>query len=190
MPYSLDDSAGLKVTPAGRHVLSRCMSEDFTGLEFAEALGLLPPPQPATSRAAPAMTTSRSRGARGLVGVADHRLGIHDPIEVIRRGTQCRCGVAQGRAFVVGLVRDLRCLVVADVRADRGHEHQRTAEVLVDLLPGELGALDAVATANHGPSSVAVQPCVVLVRQFEVERGQVGLQVLEREGSGDRDDDR
>ena len=60
----------------------------------------------------------------------------------------------------------------------------------VDLLPGELGALDAVATANHGPSLVAVQPCVVLVRQFEVERGQVGRQVLEREGSGDRDDDR
>jgi hypothetical protein len=47
------------------------MSEDFTGLElppdpgcdcepleFAEALGLLPPPQPASSKAVPAMTTS------------------------------------------------------------------------------------------------------------------------------------
>jgi hypothetical protein len=31
---------------------------DDDPLEFAEALGLLPPPQPANSRAVPAMTTS------------------------------------------------------------------------------------------------------------------------------------
>jgi hypothetical protein len=46
------------------------MSEDFAWLEFAEALGLLPPPQPATSRAAPAMTTRKLREWRRFTAIS------------------------------------------------------------------------------------------------------------------------
>ena len=41
----------------------------------------------------------------------------------------------QRRPVLVGLLRDLRGVVVADMRVERGHEHQAAREVLVDARP-------------------------------------------------------
>jgi hypothetical protein len=51
---------------------------------------------------------------------------------------------------VVGLVPDRGDLVVADVRAERGHNHQGAVEVVADLVAIQLGAGDAVAAELLG----------------------------------------
>jgi hypothetical protein len=43
---------------------------DDDPLEFVDALELLPPPQPANSRAVPAMTTSELRAWRGFTAIS------------------------------------------------------------------------------------------------------------------------
>src|SRR5260370_14944732 len=51
-------------------------------------------------------------------------------------------GLLQGQPLVIGLVRDRRGFVVADHRAQRGHQHQRAVNHLVDALAVEPRALD------------------------------------------------
>src|SRR5438105_4010220 len=59
--------------------------------------------------------------------VPDHLLRIYDLVEpslVDVAGPEC--GLLQGHALVVRLVRDRRRPVIPDHRAERGHQHQRT----------------------------------------------------------------
>src|SRR4051812_38682120 len=66
---------------------------------------------------------------------AGHVLGTHELIEAgggqVAEGER---GFAQGRAVVVGLLGDLGGLVVPDLGRERGDEHERPAQVGVDLL--------------------------------------------------------
>jgi SAM-dependent methyltransferase len=62
----------------------------------------------------------RTDGARGLA--SDHLLGPHPFVELLARDeAQLDRGLAERRPVPVGRLRDLRRLVVADVRVERGH---------------------------------------------------------------------
>src|SRR6516162_1009765 len=51
-----------------------------------------------------------------------------------RHEAQLECGLAQGEILSVRLEGDLRRLLVADVRVERCHQHERAVEVLADAL--------------------------------------------------------
>src|SRR5882672_10452867 len=86
-----------------------------------------------------------------LTGLADHGLRPDPLVELLR------CHIAererrllQGRAFLVRLLRDLRRLVVADVRVERGDEHERVPQQLLDALAPGLDAGRAVLVEPRG----------------------------------------
>src|SRR5918912_2398304 len=75
--------------------------------------------------------------------MADHLFRIDDLIEALlvdEAGSERR--LFQRQALVIGLVRDLGRLVVADYRAERRHQHQRAADHLVDTLAVEPRTVD------------------------------------------------
>jgi hypothetical protein len=75
------------------------------------------------------VTSPRSRSGSPTMVSSGRRCGRSRPP---RR--RARAGLAQRGAFVVGLVGDRGGLVVADVWAERGYEHQRPANVLAAVL--------------------------------------------------------
>src|SRR4051794_38752786 len=55
----------------------------------------------------------------------EHRLGADPGVELIRlEVTERHRRLLEGRSLLVGLLGDLRRLVVADMRVERGHQHQ------------------------------------------------------------------
>src|SRR5262245_24388763 len=74
---------------------------------------------------------------------ADHLPGVDDLVEPLRVDIAgLERGFLQSQALVVRLVRNRGRLVVADHRAERGHQHQRAVDHLVDPLSVEPRALD------------------------------------------------
>src|SRR5437660_10375410 len=89
--------------------------------------------------------TRRSDRRTSTVTTADHPFGAHPRIEIASADvTECERRFAQRRAFVMRLLRDCRGLVVADVRRERGDEHQRAADKLADARPVGLDSTRAV----------------------------------------------
>src|SRR5687767_10108444 len=75
----------------------------------------------------------------------DHRVGAHPAVEVLRAYvTERKRGVAQRAALAVRLLRDLGRAVVADVRRERGDQHERALEKLADAWLVRLDAARAV----------------------------------------------
>src|SRR6266446_702869 len=75
--------------------------------------------------------------------VPDHLARVDDLVEArLVDITGLERGLFQAQVCVVRLVRDFGRLVIADHRAERGHQHQRAADHLVDALLVEPGSLD------------------------------------------------
>nr|GFD54594.1 hypothetical protein [Tanacetum cinerariifolium] len=91
---------------------------------------------------------------------------------------------AQGQAFAVGLLGDLRRLVIANVGVQRGHQHQAALQMLGHLGGVGLHAGDAVfveVTAAVAEQSDRLQQVVDDDRLEHVQ-----LQVTLAGGKGDR----
>src|SRR5258706_4400781 len=92
--------------------------------------------------------------------------------------------LAQARSFLVRLLRDLRRLVVADVRVQRRHEHQRALHQFVDARRVRFDAARAVlleAARTVGQQANALQQ---VVDDHRLEHVQ--LEVARRTGQVDR----
>ena len=87
----------------------------------------------------------------------DHRVGAHPAVEVRRAHVaQRERGLAQRGALAVRLLRDLGGAVVADVRRERGHQHERALDQLADA---RLVRLDAArAMLLERAAAVGEQP--------------------------------
>ena len=80
--------------------------------------------------------------AGGDIGV-DHLGRVDDAVEVgLGDEAELQRGGFEREVVVLGVMRDLRRLVVADHRHQRGHQHQRALDILLDLFAVRLGALD------------------------------------------------
>src|SRR5205814_1229546 len=76
---------------------------------------------------------------------ADHVLGNdHLVILLLADFSRPQRGLFEGRTVGGGLLGDVRGILVADHRRQRGHQHQRVPDVAVDLVAIELRALDRV----------------------------------------------
>src|SRR5207253_2033737 len=64
--------------------------------------------------------------------------------------------LAERLPLAVGLLRHLGGLVIADVRIERGHQHERVFQVVLDLLPVRLDADHAVL--GERPAGVGPEP--------------------------------
>src|ERR671919_2909426 len=90
-------------------------------------------------------------------GVADHLLRPNPLIELLRRHQpELEGGFPQSLVLLVRLLGDLRGIVVADVRIERRHQHQRSLQVLLDALVVGLDALRTVLA--EAPHAVRQQP--------------------------------
>src|ERR1700730_619046 len=101
---------------------------------------------------APAITL-RTKGSARIVKSApgdtlpDHLLRVDDFVKSLLVDVAgFERGLLQGQVPIVGLVRDHGGLVIADLRAESRHQHQRAADHLVDALAVELRALDREMT--------------------------------------------
>jgi hypothetical protein len=73
-----------------------------------------------------------------------HVLRPHPFVELLRRQeTEPQRGLAQSQVFAVRRQRSLRRLLLADVRIERGHQHERVVQVLTDALGVRLDACGA-----------------------------------------------
>src|SRR5574337_141806 len=85
----------------------------------------------AARRATANAATDAAADARPPSAAPDHLPRLHPGVELLGRDEAEReRRLAQARAFLVRLLRDLSRLVVADVRVQRGHQHQRTLHQL------------------------------------------------------------
>jgi aryl-alcohol dehydrogenase-like predicted oxidoreductase len=121
---------------------------------------------------------------RRQLGETRELLGDHLSLYQIHSAT-VESGVLDDPAVLAALA-ELRASGVSVGLTTSGPEQAQTVERAIG--DGGFGAPTGSAWANPGLRSVAVQLGVVLVRQFEIERGQVCLQMLERKGSRDRGD--
>src|SRR4051812_27901470 len=86
-----------------------------------------------------------------------HVLRPHPFVELLRRQeAQLERGLAQGEVLTVRLKRDSRRLLVADVRVERRHQHERAVKVLADALLVWLDASGATVVERAG--GVGQQP--------------------------------
>src|SRR5690348_12414590 len=83
--------------------------------------------------------------AAGSCRRPDHRFRLDPAVEVLRADvTESERRLAQRRSLPVRLLGDLGGTVVADVRRERRHEHQRALEELLDTRRIGLDAARAV----------------------------------------------
>src|SRR5690348_8327436 len=107
----------------------------------------LRPRKPITS-VAPAITLSTIGSVRATRSapadtMPDHLLRVDDFVEtVLVNIAGLQRGLLQGQVFVIGFVGDRGGPVIADHRAEGGHQHQRAVDHLVDVLAVEPCALD------------------------------------------------
>src|SRR5438105_5525669 len=80
----------------------------------------------------------------GRCNIGFHHLArIHNAIEFrLAYKAQLQGGGPERQIIVEGVVSDLGCLVIADDGRESRHQHQRTFDVLIDLLKIGLGTLD------------------------------------------------
>jgi hypothetical protein len=104
--------------------------------------------------------TSRWPGVERWREWVHHSLRPHPFVELLRRQeTKPQRGLAQAQVFLVRLEGNLRRLLVADVRIERGHQHERVVQVLPDALGVRLDACGAAIVERAGSLS---QECGVL----------------------------
>jgi hypothetical protein len=73
----------------------------------------------------------------------DHLRRIDDAVELgFRYKAQLQCGLLEREVVVQRVVRNLRRLVIADDRRERGHQHQGAVHVFLDLLQIRLRPFD------------------------------------------------
>src|SRR6266513_4143469 len=88
---------------------------------------------------------------------SDHLLRPNPLVELFRRDVpQRERGRLERGALPVRLLRDLRRLVVADVRVERGDEHERILQELGDALAPRLDAGSTRLNSSHVSISYAV----------------------------------
>src|SRR5258705_6735453 len=88
---------------------------------------------------------------------SNHPLRTYPGIKLLGRDiTQGERGGPESGALLVRLLGDLRRLVVADVRVERGHQHERVTHQLGDALAPRLDAGSAVLVEARG--AVGEQP--------------------------------
>jgi hypothetical protein len=98
-------------------------------------------------RASPLAELVASAAWRGSRARAGHLAGPHPGVELLAgHVAQRQRRLAQGEAGVVGVLGDGRGAVVADVRAERRHQHQRARHQLRHARPIHLDAPGAVAS--------------------------------------------
>src|SRR5690349_13180252 len=92
-----------------------------------------------------------------LDGVPDHRRRLHPAVEVrAAHVTERERRFAKRGALAMRLLRDLGRAVVADVRRERGHEHERALEQRRDARRVRLDAARAVLVER--PAAVGEEP--------------------------------
>jgi hypothetical protein len=97
------------------------------------------------------VASAARRGSRARAG---HLAGPHPGVELLAgHVAQRQRRLAQGEAGVVGVLGDGRGAVVADVRAERRHQHQRARHQLGDARPIHLDAPGAVGSKLAMPSA-------------------------------------
>src|SRR5258708_40037665 len=83
---------------------------------------------------------------------SEHPLGPHPLLELLGRDVaQRERRLLEGGSFLVRLLRDLRGLVVADVRVERGDEHEGILQELGDALAPRRDARGAMIAEAPGP---------------------------------------
>src|SRR5436309_154139 len=107
---------------------------------FATAIAMCSPPRPVRRRA------SAARRER-----VDHILGPDPSVELLgSHEAESECCFAQCQVLAVRLQRDLCGLLVADVRVECGHQHERVVEMLANPLRIRLDAGRAAISPNRG----------------------------------------
>ena len=85
-----------------------------------------------------------------------HLRGLNEFVELLSvQETQRHAGLLERRTLFLGLVRDLRRFVVADVRRERSHQHERPVDELGDPFALMAAAKQKKAGAAGGASPLS-----------------------------------
>ncbi|CAM2158157.1 conserved hypothetical protein [Paraburkholderia tropica] len=110
---------------------------------------------------------------RSALQVADHLAGLHPLVELLLGHVAEReRGGLERRAFLVRLLGDLRGLVVADVRIERRHQHQRLVEQRVDAVAIRLDAHRAMIVEAERAVGEQADRLQYVVRDHRAEHVQ------------------
>src|SRR5215831_10907015 len=117
--------------------------------------------------------------------VPNHLFRIDDLVKALLVDvTRLERGFLQGQPLFVRLMGDGRGLVVADLRNQRGHQHQRAVDHLVNPLPMELRPLDR--EASQLPAGVAEDPGRMQKIVDDDRPHRAELEITLAAGKGDR----